>query len=80
MGVAMANSVPSVMADETADNSTSQEDSGLLSNLIPDVSKIYRESLTQPFIKARSQITDPEIADYYDTLMAKTGLTDPNSN
>jgi hypothetical protein len=80
MGAAMVNSAPSAMADEITDNSTPQEGSGLLNNLIPDVGKIYRESLTEPFIKVKSEITDPEIAAYYDALMDKTGLTDPNSN
>jgi hypothetical protein len=47
-----------------------------LTNLIPDFEKIYHNALTEPFIKAESKITDPDIADYYHGLMEKTGLTD----
>jgi hypothetical protein len=41
--------------------------------------KIYRDALTEPFIKAESKISDPDIADYYHGLMEKTGLTNPGS-
>ncbi len=51
-----------------------------LTGLLPDIEKIYRESLTAPFIQAESEIHDPDIAAFYHTLMEKTGLTDPNSN
>lgn len=64
-------------ADGTAvtDNNTS-----FFANLLPDIGKIYRDSLTEPFIKAESKITDDDIAGYYHDLMNKTGLTNPNSN
>jgi hypothetical protein len=45
-----------------------------LSNLLPDIEKIYRESLMMPFIKAESKIYDKDIAEYYRALMDKTGL------
>jgi hypothetical protein len=51
-----------------------------LTGLIPDIQKIYRESLTAPFIQAESEIYDKDIAAFYHSLMEKTGLTDPNSN
>jgi hypothetical protein len=47
-----------------------------LTNLLPGFQKIYHDSLTEPFIKAESKITDPDIAAYYHDLMDKTGLTD----
>ena len=51
-----------------------------LTGLLPDIEKIYRESLTAPFIQAESEIYDEDIAAFYRSLMEKTGLTDPNSN
>ncbi len=45
-----------------------------LLNLLPDIEKIYRESLMMPFIKAESKIYDEDIAEYYRALMDKTGL------
>jgi hypothetical protein len=66
------------MADASGDGSVSSNETGFLAKLIPDIDKIYRESLTAPFIKAESKIYDPDIADYYHDLMNKTGLTNPN--
>ncbi|MGD1119607.1 MAG: hypothetical protein ABR886_08990 [Dehalococcoidales bacterium] len=54
-----------------ADNATAG-----LTNILPNFEKIYHDALTEPFIKAQSKITDPDIADFYQGLMAKTGLTD----
>ena len=51
-----------------------------LTGLLPDIERIYRESLTMPFIQAESEIYDADIAAFYRSLMEKTGLTDPNSN
>ena len=48
-----------------------------LTNLLPDFGKIYHDALTEPFIKAAGKIYDPDIADFYQGLMEKTGLTDP---
>jgi hypothetical protein len=45
-----------------------------LADLIPDIEKIYRESLILPFEKAESKIYDEDIAEYYRELMEKTGL------
>jgi hypothetical protein len=50
---------------------------GLL-DLLPDIDRIYRQSLTMPFVQAESKITDPDIAAYYRSLMDATGLDDPN--
>jgi hypothetical protein len=66
-------------ADTTgeSDNTTTS-----LTNLLPDIAKIYHDALTEPFIKAESKIYDPDIADYYRGLMEKTGLTEsyPQAN
>jgi hypothetical protein len=45
-----------------------------LSRLLPDIGKIYQDSLTMPFKQAEKKITDPDIAEYYRALMDKTGL------
>jgi hypothetical protein len=52
------------------------EESEDLSSLLPDIQKIYRESLTAPFQQVESEIYDPEIAGFYNTLMQKTGLSE----
>jgi hypothetical protein len=69
-----------VMADEVTDNGTAIENPGILAEILPDFEKIYRESLTAPFIRAESKIYDEDIAAYYSDLMARTGLTDSSSN
>jgi hypothetical protein len=43
--------------------------------LLPDIETIYHDALTMPFIKAQSKIYDKDIAEYYQALMDKTGLT-----
>lgn len=60
--------------DEVTDNNTS-----FFADLMPDFEKIYRDALTEPFIKAESKIYDEDIADYYRGLMDKTGLTGSGS-
>jgi len=68
------------LAEETPPVDESENVTQSLVGLLPDIEKIYRESLTAPFIQAESEITDPDIAAFYHSLMEKTGLTDPNSN
>jgi hypothetical protein len=67
-------------AEETPPADESENVTQSLTGLIPDIQKIYREALTAPFIQAENEIHDPDIANFYHTLMEKTGLTDPNSN
>lgn len=43
-------------------------------DLLPDIEKIYRESLIMPFEKAESKIYDEDIAEFYGELLDKTGL------
>jgi len=54
---------------ESSDNLTQ----GLL-DLLPDIEKIYRESLILPFEKAESKIYDEDIAEFYGELLDTTGL------
>jgi hypothetical protein len=54
---------------EASDNVTQ----GLL-DLLPDIEKIYEESLTTPFRMAESKIYDEDIAEYYGALLDNTGL------
>jgi hypothetical protein len=65
-----------------ADASTDESDnsSSSLVKLIPNFDKIYRESLTMPFIKAESKIYDEDILEFYRELMDKTGLNDPGTD
>ena len=60
----------------------SENVSGGLIDLIPDIERIYRESLTMPFRKAESKIYDEDIAEFYRELLDSTGLrgTEDGSN
>jgi hypothetical protein len=63
---------------ETTNSGTESENT--TPNIIEQISgfdKIYRDALTEPFIKAESKIYDADIAEYYHGLMVKTGLTNP---
>jgi len=58
-----------------ADNSTSPSTDSLnVNGLMPDVGQIYREALGSPYRQVEPEITDPDIAKYYRTLMDRTGL------
>ncbi len=64
-----------------ADDVTSQDvtttgnvTGGDLSTLLPDVGKIYRQSLGSPYRQVEKEIYDPDIAAYYHQLMQETGL------
>jgi hypothetical protein len=59
---------------ENADPSDPNSDNSSLSNLIPDIQKIYTDALRMPFQKAEAKITDPDIAIFYRSLMDETGL------
>ncbi len=45
--------------------------------LLPDIERIYRESLIAPFQKAESKIYDEDIAQYYQELLDKSVLYEP---
>ena len=68
------------LADEKNATDGSGNSSMSLANLIPNFEKIYRESLTMPFIKAESKIYDEDILEFYRELMDKTGLNDPGTD
>lgn len=72
-----ANASTTNTADVSATSDNASQ--GIIST-ISGIDKVYRQALTEPFVKAGSKITDPDIADYYNGLMEKTGLTNPNSN
>ena len=57
-----------------SENATSGNVINSLTKLIPDIEKIYHESLTMPFKQAEKKIYDKDIAEYYRALMDKTGL------
>jgi hypothetical protein len=65
-------------AETTQPNIDSENTKQSIIDQISGFDKMYREALTEPFIKAESKITDPDIAEYYHGLMEKTGLTNPN--
>ena len=46
-------------------------------NLLPDIERIYRESLTMPFKKAESKIYDEDIAQFYQELLDRSVLAEP---
>ncbi|MFC1942758.1 hypothetical protein ACFLWU_06050, partial [Chloroflexota bacterium] len=46
-------------------------------DLLPDIEKIYRESLTMPFRKAESKIYDEDIAQFYRELLDNSVFSEP---
>ena len=48
-----------------------------LIGLLPDIEKIYRESLTMPFLKAESKIYDEDIAQFDRELLERSVLSEP---
>jgi len=59
----------------SADNSAAASTDTLnVSNLLPDVKKIYHEALAVPYQQVESEITDPDIARFFRTYMDRTGL------
>ena len=67
-------SVLPIRAD--SDNLTEQSENLTQSfiNFLPDIERIYRESLLLPFEKAESKIYDEDIAEFYRELLDNTGL------
>ncbi|OGO31612.1 MAG: hypothetical protein A2Z29_03015 [Chloroflexi bacterium RBG_16_56_11] len=54
---------------ELSDNAT-----GGLTGLLPDIEQIYNQALTLPFKKAESKIYDEDIREFYHELINSTGL------
>ena len=66
--------------DDTTDNLTEQSEelSQSLIELLPDIERIYHESLTAPFRKAESKIYDEDIAEFYQELLDNSVLYEPD--
>ena len=47
-------------------------------DLLPDIEKIYRESLTMPFIRAGDKIYDEDIRNFYQDLLDNSVLSEPD--
>ena len=60
-----ANVVLPTQADEDPGENTTENITTTLTNLIPNIEEIYRESLTLLFTKAESKIYDEDIAEFY---------------
>ena len=58
----------------TDDPGSTENSTNSLAKLLPDIEKIYQESLTMPFKQAEKKIYDKDIAEFYRALMDKTGL------
>ena len=57
---------------ETSDNLSQS-----LTELLPDIEKIYREALTSPLQEAEKKIYDEDIAQFYHSLLERTDLDKP---
>jgi len=61
-----------IQAQTESENVTSEDISFV--ELLPDIERIYQESLTAPFIKAVDKIYDDELAQFYHELIESTVL------
>jgi len=55
-------------------NVSTISDSTNTGSLLPDVKVIDENALGAPYRQVESEITDPDIASYFHTFMAETGL------
>ena len=62
---------------ETSYETLSDNTTNAFLDMLPDIEKIYRQSLLMPFQKAALKIHDPDIAEYYQSLLDATGLSEP---
>ncbi len=62
---------------ETSIDTASDNTTNSFLNMLPNIEKIYRDSLLMPFQKAASKIYDKDIAEYYQQLLDATGLSEP---
>ena len=69
-----ARTVIPIIASTDGTSDSSENVTQSLLDLIPDIERIYRESLTKPFIAAESKIYDEDIAEFYGELLDDTGL------
>ena len=69
-----AKTVIPTLAETDDLGDTSENVTQSFTDLLPDIEKIYRESLIMPFEKAESKIYDEDIAEFYSELLDSTGL------
>ena len=74
-GVRMVLPIKAAESDNLSESSESLAQSFI--DLLPDIEKIYHESLTMPFKKAESKIYDEDIAEFYHELLDKSVLAEP---
>ena len=72
-------SVVPIRAETDNSSGSSENLTQSLINLLPDIERIYHESLTMPFIKAESKIYDEDIAQFYQELLDKSVLREPGA-
>ena len=65
------SSTTTIAGDNGSSTSINSAD---INSLMPDVKKIYNSCLGAPYRQVESEITDPDIANYFHTLMNETGL------
>ena len=77
-----AKTVLPIRAESDNQSGTTENITQSFLDLLPDIEKIYRESLTMPFVEAESKIYDEDIAEFYGKLLDNTGLrgTDDETN
>lgn len=68
----VASSTPSVSAD-VVELDASELSDGLV-GLLPDIGQIYRTAVAYPLQKARGDITDPELLEFYDGYLQAIGF------
>lgn len=68
-----ARTVMPILAADDLEDASENTSQGLL-DLLPDIERIYKKSLTMPFVEAESKIYDEDIAEYYGKLLDETGL------
>jgi hypothetical protein len=72
---APAASTQIVTTTVIADNNVSPvSDSTDTTSVLPDVKAIDENALGAPYRQVETEITDPDIANYFHTLMTETGL------
>ena len=69
-----AKTVLPIRAESDNQSGTTENITQSFLDLLPDIEKIYRESLTMPFVEAESKIYDEDIAEFYGKLLDNTGL------
>jgi hypothetical protein len=65
--------IPTQAISDSPDGLSENNSLGLV-DLIPDIERIYEQSLLFPFEKAESKIYDEDIAEYYRELLTRAGL------